>query len=370
MSIAKLAGVFLGSAALVAGHGYVSGAVVDGKYYGGYIVTSYAYSDNPPDTIGWSTEAKDLGFVDGSSYSDPDIICHKSAKPGAISAEIPAGGKIELQWTEWPESHHGPVLTYLANCNGDCSSVDKSSLEFFKIDEKGLVDGSKAPGTWASDQLIKSNNSWTVTIPSNIASGNYVLRHEIIGLHSAGNKDGAQNYPQCFNLKVTGGGSDKPKGTLGTKLYNDTDPGILVSIYQNLDSYEIPGPALYSGSSSGPGPISASSIAVLSYTPAPSSTKAASSVQTSTTTGYQASTTVASATITGSPVQQSSTASAPPAPVLSSDSSSDSSSAPAPTGGSWTEYFNSLSPKQFLNLLSETVSWLVTKKKHARDFSA
>ena len=42
--------------------------------------------------------------------------------------------------------------------------------------------------------------SWDVKIPSSLASGSYVLRHEIIGLHSAGNPNGAQNYPQVSTL--------------------------------------------------------------------------------------------------------------------------------------------------------------------------
>ncbi|KAG2415291.1 endoglucanase IV precursor [Aspergillus terreus] len=406
MSVAKIAGVVLGSAALVAGHGYVTGAVVDGKYYAGYDVTSAPYSSDPPATIGWSTTATDLGFVDGTEYSEPDIICHKDAKPGSLSAEITAGGKVELQWTEWPESHHGPVITYLANCNGDCSSVDKTSLEFFKIDQKGLIEGN----TWASDQLISNNNSWTVTIPSSIASGNYVLRHEIIGLHSAGNKDGAQNYPQCMNLKVTGGGSDKPAGTLGTALYKDTDPGILVNIYQTLSSYVIPGPALYSGSSSGSGSGSASSSAAATpssssvpsstsiavpTSSAPAPTSAAPSAQTSTATAYQTATTIESVTVTAEAPQQtkvqdpssgsssgsnsgSSSGSGSGSSSGSSTGSSSgsstgtgSSSVPTPSGSSsLSDYFNSLSAEQFLNLLRETLSWLITDKKHARDLSA
>jgi hypothetical protein len=71
------------------------------------------------------------------------------------------------------------------------------------------------------------------------------MRHEIIALHSAGNSNGAQNYPQCFNLQVTGGGSDKPAGTLGEALYKNTDPGILFDLYSTLTDYPIPGPALY-----------------------------------------------------------------------------------------------------------------------------
>ncbi|KAF9882829.1 hypothetical protein FE257_005102 [Aspergillus nanangensis] len=428
MSVSKIAGILLGSAAVVAGHGYVSGAVVDGTYYAGYDVTSAPYSSDPPDTIGWSTSATDLGFVDGSSYSDPDIICHKDAENGAISAEITAGGDVELQWTEWPESHHGPVITYLANCNGDCSTVDKTTLEFFKIEEKGLVDDSEVPGTWASDQLIASNNSWTVTIPSSIAAGNYVMRHEIIALHSSGNENGAQNYPQCLNLKVTGGGSDKPTGTLGTALYKNTDPGILVNIYQSLSSYDIPGPALYSGSSSGSGSSGSSTTAApSSVTPSPSSSAIPSSssvavsssapgssftsapaptvvptivptvaptaaptaappAETSTATAYETATAVESITVTAAPPQQTKvqvpTTTAPAAPVTTSSSgatvptpggdsgnSGNSGSSGSGISGSLSDYFDSLSAEQFLNLLRETLSWLITDKKHPRDIS-
>ncbi|KAJ5082618.1 hypothetical protein N7532_011661 [Penicillium argentinense] len=443
MSVSKIAGAILGSAALVAGHGYVSGAVVDGTYYGGFIVDTYNYETDFPDTIGWSEDATDLGFVDGSSYSSSDIICHKDASPGKISASVKAGGSVELQWTDWPESHHGPVITYLANCNGDCASVDKTSLKFFKIDEGGLIDDSNVPGTWASDNLISNNNSRTITIPSSIESGNYVLRHEIIALHSAGNANGAQNYPQCLNLKVTDGGSDSPEGTLGTALYKNTDPGIKVNIYQSMSSYTIPGPALYTGASSGSGssgstttaatvaPVPTSSATPVSASPSrsPSSTPlrstplppsysatlvptpssqpqasqpageqnppsgAPSDVPTATETAAaqvtdqssfqtpsaQGADTVTVTASAGGQSQQSaspssgssSSGSSDPSDSSSSGStgSSDSSSSSSYNSSDWTSYLNSLSAEQFVNLLRQTVKWLVTDKKHARDLS-
>lgn len=83
-----------------------------------------------------------------------------------------------------------------------------------------------------------------MTIPANLKPGNYVLRHEIIALHSASNADGAQNYPQCVNLKVTGSGTEQPEGTLGTALYSADDEGINFNLYTTFDSYPIPGPAL------------------------------------------------------------------------------------------------------------------------------
>jgi lytic cellulose monooxygenase (C1-hydroxylating) len=43
--------------------------------------------------------------------------------------------------------------------------------------------------------VIQNNNTWTVTIPSLIKAGNYVLRHEKIALHQAESAGEAQNYP-------------------------------------------------------------------------------------------------------------------------------------------------------------------------------
>ncbi|KAK5630911.1 hypothetical protein RRF57_006626 [Xylaria bambusicola] len=138
-------------------------------------------------------------------------------------------------------------MDYLAACHGDCSSVDKESLEFFKIDEAGILDSSSAPGRWASDVLIENNNSWLVQIPANLKAGQYVLRHETIALHSAGQQNGAQNYPQCVNIEVTGDGTEVPAGVKGTELYSPTDAGITVNIYTSGLDYKIPGPALIDG---------------------------------------------------------------------------------------------------------------------------
>lgn len=98
----------------------------------------------------------------------------------------------------WPESHKGPVITYMAAVSGEFSAVAKEELNWFKIDASGLIDGTTQPGNWATDVLMTNNITSTVTIPSDIAAGNYVLRHEIIALHSAGQEDGAQSYPQCM----------------------------------------------------------------------------------------------------------------------------------------------------------------------------
>src|SRR5436305_2051638 len=77
-----------------------------------------------------------------------------------------------------------------------------NDIDFFKIDEATYDPKTDAFG---SDMLIAKNSSWTVTIPSNIKPGTYVVRHEIIGLHFAWienaekKSSGAQPYPNCIS---------------------------------------------------------------------------------------------------------------------------------------------------------------------------
>lgn len=298
----------LATAAKVAAHGFVDEITVDGQSFTGYLVNSYPYMATAPESIGWSETSTDLGFVSPSQFATGDIICHNGAKNAALSAPVAAGGNVDLHWNTWPESHHGPVINYLANCGGDCATVDKATLKWFKISESGLLDNSAAPGTWASDALMANNLTGSVTIPSTIAPGNYVLRHEIIALHSAGQADGAQNYPFCVNLEVTGSGTDSPEGVLGTALYTPTDAGILVSIYTAGATYEIPGPALYAGGSgSGSTPVATSAAApVASSTAAPAATSApaVSAAPTTLATAVKPTTTAAAPVETSAPVEE------------------------------------------------------------------
>ncbi|KAL4861383.1 hypothetical protein BDV12DRAFT_67262 [Aspergillus spectabilis] len=241
-----LSAAFLAIVNTVSAHGYVSSINIAGTDYPGFIVEQDAWG-TLPELIAWSTTATDTGFVE--DIHSPDIICHEGAQPGALSAPIAAGEIVKLQWSAlWPADHWGPVITYLANCNGDCSTVDKTTLRFFKIDEVGLLED----GTWGSAQLAASGKSWEVIIPNNLKAGNYVLRHEIIALHSQFNP---QPYPQCVNLEVIKGGKQAPEGVLGTELYQSNEPGLYINIWSmdTASGYKIPGPMLYSDVEDTPG---------------------------------------------------------------------------------------------------------------------
>ncbi|KAI0805603.1 glycosyl hydrolase family 61-domain-containing protein [Xylaria sp. FL0064] len=318
----------LTAAAGVAAHGHVSNIVINGVSYQTYDPTVFPYESDPPTVVGWTASDTDNGFVAPDSYTSGDIICHKSATPAGGFAQVAAGDSISIQWNTWPDSHKGPMMDYLAACNGDCSSVDKTALEFFKIDEAGILDSSSAPGTWASDVLIANNNTWLVQIPANLKAGNYVLRHETIALHSAGSENGAQNYPQCFNLEVTGDGTEVPEGVLGTELYTSTDPGIEVNIYVSGLDYQIPGPTLISGVSSTVEQTSSTITASASATVGSGSGSGATTTAagaTTTSASQAASSTSAAATSTSTVIASSSSAAA------STSVASSSSSSPATT---------------------------------------
>ncbi|KAH4102674.1 hypothetical protein HBH98_006220 [Parastagonospora nodorum] len=246
IQVAALLGALASS---VKAHGHLAGIKVDGQAYTAYD-PSFQYQKPSPEVIEWSCpECLDNGFVSPDMFKDvTKIACHKDATAGAMVAKVKAGGTIDIQWTAWPASHVGPVLDYLAKVD-DATKATSKDLSFFKIDQAGYENGQ-----WAASKLIANNQTWTVTIPESIASGQYVLRHEIIALHSAGQENGAQSYPKCINIEVEGSGTATPAGVTADKLYTPDDAGIKVSIYSgDMSSYKPPGPALFSGASSGSG---------------------------------------------------------------------------------------------------------------------
>lgn len=243
-------------------HGHVSDLKIGDKWYKGSNPYGDAYiSDN--ERIVWSFWAN--GNEPIQDVSSQYIACNKEGKPAALTAPVKAGDQIDLFWTTWPTAHLGPVITYMANCGtSNCSNANPNDLNWFKIDEKGYDASSK---TWASQELMKNNNSWSVSVPSNLKSGSYLLRHEILALMSANYDGGAQFYPMCTNLEVSGSGTEEPSSDETVKFpgaYKSSDKGIKLDIYTDFHSYEIPGPAVWSGAKSSSSASTASSSSVTS----------------------------------------------------------------------------------------------------------
>ncbi|KAI9833846.1 MAG: hypothetical protein M1826_006369 [Phylliscum demangeonii] len=287
------------SARHVSGHGHTTRIVCNGQSYGG-AYTSWDFSGT---RIGWARPLESYGYSDspllGGAYQTDDIICHAGATPAPASAVVPAGSSCRIYWNSWQAGasakigadgqldraggHHGPVLNYLANCQGACETVDKRQLKFFKIDEKGLIKekSSTPPYYWAGDELGDNPLFWDVTIPADIVAGNYTLRHEPINIQQGSTVSMSQHYPSCVSLQVTGGGSVNPPGISPTEFYHTKDPGLFINIYEPIDNYVIPGPPVYTkaGSEGATSPkvqIGPSSSPSLSPSPSPSLSSSAS----------------------------------------------------------------------------------------------
>jgi hypothetical protein len=96
-------------------------------------------------------------------------------------------------------SHKGPTIFYLASVS-NAASASPSGLKWFKVAEDGL---DQSAGTWGVDRMI-ANGGWVdFTLPSCVAPGQYLLRAEIIALHSASKQGQAQFYMVCLHLPLS-----------------------------------------------------------------------------------------------------------------------------------------------------------------------
>ena len=137
----------------------------------------------------------------------------------------------------------GPLLTYLASCGSTtCDQFDARTAKWFKIDQVGKDNN----GAWVQQQISEfppssfrvhlvsrlhtvDGNVYSANLPKNLAPGEYLVRHEIIALHLATQKGGAEFYPSCQQIKVGGSGTGVPtQDELLTfpGAYSDDDPGI------------------------------------------------------------------------------------------------------------------------------------------------
>ncbi|KAK3324402.1 glycoside hydrolase [Cercophora scortea] len=237
----KSISTLLAAVGLVAAHGYVDNATIGGQFYRFYQPYVDPYMGTLPDRISRSIPGNGP-MVDVTSI---DIQCNNGAVPAKLHASAAAGSAVTLRWTLWPDTHMGPVITYMARCpDTGCQNYSPGSAAvWFKIKEGGRTGTSS---TWATNPLIVAPTSYQYTIPSCLKKGFYLVRHEIIALHAAYAYPGAQFYPGCHQLNVTGSGTSTGPSSLVAfpGAYKGTDAGITYDAYK-ATTYTIPGPAVF-----------------------------------------------------------------------------------------------------------------------------
>ncbi|KAK0662085.1 glycosyl hydrolase family 61-domain-containing protein, partial [Cercophora samala] len=194
------------------------------------------------------------------NVNHPDFACNTNIQLRDNTViRVPAGARVGAWWgheiggaagpndPDHPiaASHKGPIQVYLAKVN-NAASAGTSGLQWFKVAEQGLNNG-----VWAVDNMI-SNGGWHYfDMPSCVAPGHYLMRVELLALHSASVRGAAQFYMECAQIEVTGSGTNTGSNFVSFPgAYTADHPGILVSIYDLQGrptnggrAYTIPGPA-------------------------------------------------------------------------------------------------------------------------------
>lgn len=163
------------------------------------------------------------------------------AKVNKVS-KIKAGDSLTMKWGHgkigddiMDSTHKGPCNTYMAKLTGDTPPTDG----WFKIAES-VGDGKK----WCTEIFIDNKGVQTIKIPSSIPDGKYIVRSELLALHGANGKGGAQFYMGCAAIEVSGGTGSYPTNTVSIPGYlKDDDPSVFFDLYnKSQKDYKNPGP--------------------------------------------------------------------------------------------------------------------------------
>ena len=188
------------------------------------------------------------------SITGPEMACGidgSIANPSTCSAK--AGDQISLEHRMWPDasqpgaidvSHKGNTAIYMKKISSQADDVTGGG--WFKI----LWDGYDASsGQWGTDRMNANNGLVSTTIPNDLASGNYLIRSEVLALQELGNP---QMYIGCAQIELSGSGSVNPSDTVVIPGYIDAStPAMNVNIYESFTFTEY-GPKAYgSGGSQG-----------------------------------------------------------------------------------------------------------------------
>ncbi|KAK6538697.1 hypothetical protein TWF694_010271 [Orbilia ellipsospora] len=219
-----------------------------------------------------SSPVTDVTSSDMTCYADP-------SHPSTSTATVAAGSVVGF--TVSPDVYHpGPLLFYMAKVPSGqtAASFDGSGSVWFKIYQNDATITSSSI-SWPSGMTTVS-----VTIPSCIPAGDYLIRVEHIALHSASTVGGAQLYIACGQLTVTGGGSTAGGPTVAIPgAYSPNDPGLLINIYYPIpSSYTPPGPAVFKCGASQPTTTLKTTTKSTTTPAAPPTTTKATTVMTTT----------------------------------------------------------------------------------------
>lgn len=103
-------------------------------------------------------------------------------------------------------------------------------------------------GEWCTERIIDNDGHLSVVIPDDIQAGYYLVRPELLALHSAQETPpDPQFYVGCAQVFVQSSGTASPPTvSIGEGTYDLDTPGMTYNIYQDpLPPYPMYGPPVY-----------------------------------------------------------------------------------------------------------------------------
>ncbi|KAK2764605.1 hypothetical protein FQN54_009300 [Arachnomyces sp. PD_36] len=195
-------------------------------------VTSDSIACNGPPVSGFASSSNVIEIQAGSSVTGAWLHTLTSTGPDST-----ADNKVI------DSSHKGPVSAWLKKVDDATQNPSAGPGDgWFKISEDAYNNKQ-----WGVDNLIAQDGVQSTSIPECIENGDYLLRFELLALHSAYDQGGAQFYMECAQIRVTGGsGTATPETVSLPGAYSASDPGITLMIYDNEgqpypESYTAPG---------------------------------------------------------------------------------------------------------------------------------
>lgn len=187
-------------------------------------------------------------------------------KPVSRICPADAGDKLTLGWGTFREER--PTEYLAASHQGPCSVMMKKVNS--ANEDSGVGDGwfsifyegyNNATGKWCTERMM-DNGKISVEIPNDLAPGDYLIRSELLAMHSAAvpDKPDPQFYISCAQVFLKSTGSAVPKDTVSipSGYVNMQMPAMTYNIYlgpEHNAAYPDYGPPVYksSGQSNGKG---------------------------------------------------------------------------------------------------------------------
>ncbi|KAL0471922.1 endoglucanase B [Neurospora intermedia] len=205
------------------------------------------------------------------NMNSDDMICGRDGLK-KVNYAIPAtaGSKMTFEFRTYVDgsrpqfidaSHQGPISVYAKAVSDFDQSPGGSG--WFKIWHDGYDESTKK---WAVQKVIDTNGLLSISLPTGMPTGAYLLRTEIIAMQNVTTKaDGnwycePQFYVNCAQVYVQGSSSGplsipKDKETSIPGHVHPSDKGLNFNMYdmKGLLPYQIPGPVPFRPTSSSSG---------------------------------------------------------------------------------------------------------------------